>query len=110
MTKNESNDGVFAELEEQIGQCSCMGDDLSSVLVLELQIFAQIREAGRVRRRTGARRYVLSSGESVAYLGPEHFIIVDTGEILTKAGPPPADSFRHACDRRNGGGVVPQIP
>lgn len=69
-------------MEQEIARWRCVGDDGSTVMVIEFR-HAPTPTPGRpVRAYPGARRLALSTGEPVRYIDATTFEVIATGELL----------------------------
>ncbi len=71
-------------MEEALARYRCAGDDGTYVTVVDYRHVAIEAGATGVRRRPGARRLALTTGEAVRYIDAQTFEIVASGELLRR--------------------------
>ena len=71
-------------LREEIGRYRCVGDDETSLIAIEYRLIEWAGEAGRPRRRPGARWLELASGEALRIVDARTFEVAATGEIIRR--------------------------
>lgn len=71
-------------MERETNQFRCIGEDGSTIVVVEHQHFDRQVTNGGVRTYPGARRYALSTGELVRGIDDRAYEVIDTGELLRR--------------------------
>jgi hypothetical protein len=71
-------------LREEIGRYRCLGDDETPLVVVAYRLIEMTGEAGRRRRRPGARWVELATGEPLRTVDARTFELVATGEIIRR--------------------------
>ena len=77
---------------EELARHRCVGDDGSSLTVVEYVHIITIRRGIRTRRFRGAAWWALLEGEKVRYLDPVTFEVINSGELLLRCSPPSGGS------------------
>ena len=72
-------------MERAISRTRCIGDDGSTLIVIEYQLIDRRRTKAGERAYPGARRLALDSGEAVRTLGDGLWEVIATGEVLRRA-------------------------
>jgi hypothetical protein len=72
-------------MEREISRTRCVGDDGSSLVVIEYQHIDRRKTGPGERIYPGARRQALASGEPVRSLGDGVWEVIATGEVLRRA-------------------------
>jgi hypothetical protein len=72
-------------MEREISRTRCVGDDGSSLVVIEYQLIERRQTDSGERSYPGARRWALASGEKVRPLGDGVWEVIATGEVLQQA-------------------------
>ena len=73
-------------MECEVARWRCWTEDESLVTVVEYQHVATQAPGVPARHYPGARRLALSTGEAVRYIDAAVFELVETGEMLRRAG------------------------
>ncbi|HEX7851796.1 MAG TPA: hypothetical protein VF485_18840 [Sphingomonas sp.] len=72
-------------MEREISRTRCVGDDGSSLIVVEYQHVDRRETGSGERTYPGARRLALANGEPVRSLGDGAWEVIATGEVLRRA-------------------------
>lgn len=72
-------------LIEEVARHRCIGDDGSSLVVVEYRRRRAIQGKSGVRDQIGAAWTALLSGEIVRYIDPETFEVISTGELIRRS-------------------------
>lgn len=67
---------------EEVARHLCIGDDGSSLIVVEYRRRRTARGKSGARDQIGAAWAALLSGETVRYIDPETFEVILTGELI----------------------------
>lgn len=70
--------------EVEFARFRCLGDDGSSLIVIDVRRSSLVRGPCGTRSFPGARRLMLSTGEVVRYVDPETFEVVISGELIRR--------------------------
>lgn len=70
---------------EERSRFRCIDEDGDYIDVVETQHFHISQEAGKRRKRPGARQFTSSRGEPVRYIDASTFEVVANGELLKVA-------------------------
>ncbi len=73
-----------AAMETELARWRCVTEDETHVVVVELQHFPAQRAGAPVRNYPGARRFALTTGETVRYIDSDTFALSETGELLRR--------------------------
>jgi hypothetical protein len=71
-------------MERELDRIRCLGDDGSTVFVVEIQHIDRRETVAGERTYPGARRWELSTGERVSRIDRDTFEMVATGEVLVR--------------------------
>jgi hypothetical protein len=72
-------------MEREISRTRCVGDDGSSLVVIEYQHVERRQTDSGERSYPGSRRWALAGGEPVRPLGDGIWEVIATGEVLRRA-------------------------
>jgi hypothetical protein len=73
-------------MERELDRIRCLGDDGSTVFVVEIQHVDHRETAAGERTYPGARRWELAAGGQVRRIDRDTFEVVATGELLVRDG------------------------
>lgn len=68
---------------EELARHRCIGDDGTSMVVVERRHVFTTQSGSRTRQHRGAARTTLLDGEPVRYIDGRTFEVIATGELLT---------------------------
>ena len=70
--------------EVEFARFRCLGDDGSSLIVIDVRHSNLVKGPSGARSFPGARRLMLSTGEVVRYIDPETYEVVVSGELIRR--------------------------
>lgn len=73
-------------MERELDRIRCLGDDGSTIVVVEVQHVARRETAAGDRIYPGARRWELLAGGQVRRIDRDTFEVVASGELLVRDG------------------------
>ena len=80
----DSQLGIGNAMEHEIKRFLCIGDDGSTVAIVEHQHVDHRLIRGTQRAYPGARRFALATGEPVRVIDERTYEVVETGELLCR--------------------------
>ena len=70
--------------EVEFARYRCLGDDGSSLIVIDMRRSNLVEGPRGVRSFPGARRLILLTGEAVSYIDPQTYEVVMSGELIRR--------------------------
>lgn len=73
-------------VREEIQRHKCVGDDGTPLLAIEFRLVETIGHGSKIRRRLGATRAELRTGETLRIIDAKTFEVTETGELIRRTG------------------------